>query len=233
VLGLGTPAQALGTLLDLGRFDAPQPVVGVVQDYRFHLPMSPVEPLVLYHDPSLFRWASIRIHPEAREAALAHLKAVWRRLDPLHPFEPRPFDEQLRDNDLTRAFRDSVQIVGLLAAIALAIAALGLLSMAAFRAQTRTKEVGIRKVLGAGVPGLVLLLSREFLWLIGIACVVGVPVAWFGNNAWLNSFAYRAGFGVEVFALGLGGVLLLVLLAVGSQAVRAALTNPVESLRYE
>jgi putative ABC transport system permease protein len=233
VLGLGAPAEAIGSLLDLSQFEEPQPVVGVVRDYRYTYAMQPVGPLVLYRDPTLFRWAAVRLHPDARDAALAHMEAVWARLDPVHAFEPRPLDEHVRDNDLTRVFRDGLRIIGLLSVVALTIAGLGLLSTAASRAQSRTKEVGIRKALGASVAGLVVLLAREFLVLLAVSVALAVPLAWRLNVAWLDRFAYRTSFGAEVFVLGVGGVLLLALLAVGSQVVRTASADPVKALRYE
>ena len=231
-LDLKTPGEAVGALIDVGRFPEPQPIAGVVQDYWFTHAVMPIQPLVLFHDPALFRWAVVRLHPETRSEAMAHLQSVWKRVDAVHPLEHRSFDE-IRNSNATQAIRDVARIVGFLSTIALMIACLGLLSMAALRAQTRTKEVGIRKVLGAQVPGLVLLLSSEFLKMLALAVVLAAPIAWYLNHAWLNAFAYRISFGAETLILAMGGVLLIALLTVGSQAFRAAATDPVRSLRYE
>jgi putative ABC transport system permease protein len=118
-------------------------------------------------------------------------------------------------------------------ALAICIAGLGLFGLAAFAAEQRTKEVGVRKVLGATVTGVIALLSRDFVKLVLIANIIAWPVAWFAINKWLQGFAYRVDIQWWLFALAGGLVLLIALLTVSTQAIKAALANPVESLRYE
>ena len=130
-------------------------------------------------------------------------------------------------------FKDLMYIVGLIAGFAVLIACLGLLGMATYTAESRVKEVGVRKVLGASVSEIVLLLSKDFLKLIAVAVVLAVPLAWFVNNLWMQQFAFRVGLGPSVFVLGVGALLVLALATIGSQATRAALANPVDTLRYE
>ena len=231
--GLGTPEEALGKTLTLTRAEAPRPILGVVQDFHYTIVFRPIEPLVLVHDPSRFRWLTLAVHPDREDEALAHLKAVWARLDPVHPLEYTFYEDQVHHNPLTGAFYDLVQIVGLVAFLALVIACLGLLSAAAYRVQIRTKEIGIRKVVGASGSGIMWLLSKEFIVLFAIAVVLATPLAWLVNTAWLNHIVIRTDFGPGIFALSIGVVLLLALLAVSSQALRGALTNPAQSLRYE
>ena len=126
-----------------------------------------------------------------------------------------------------------LRIISLIAGLAIFIACLGLLAIATYNAEIRTKEVGIRKALGAGVRNVVLLLSREFLALLLVAVVIAAPLAWMLNNAWLTLFANRVDFGVGTLVAGIMAVVVLALVTTGSQTIRAALANPVESLRSE
>jgi putative ABC transport system permease protein len=119
------------------------------------------------------------------------------------------------------------------AALAIALSCLGLFGMAVFSIERRTKEIGIRKALGASVSGVVTLLSKDFVKLVLIANVIAWPVAWYAMNKWLQDFAYRIDLGWWTFMLAGGVALLIALLTVSAQAIRAALANPVESLRYE
>ena len=125
------------------------------------------------------------------------------------------------------------QLFNIFTLLALLIASLGLFGLAAYSAEQRTKEVGVRKVLGASVSGLVVLLSKEFIRLVVIAFVVAAPLAYFGINRWLESFAYRVEVGPMVFVVALVSVLVIAWMSVSYQAFRAARVNPVQSLKYE
>ncbi len=124
-------------------------------------------------------------------------------------------------------------MLALFTGVAIFVAFLGILGLAAYTAEVRTKEIGIRKVLCATVSGLVALLSRDFLKFVLLAGLVAVPAAWYAMHAWLANFAYRIDIGVDTFVLAIGLALLLALLTVSVQAIRAALANPVHSLRHE
>ena len=117
--------------------------------------------------------------------------------------------------------------------LAIFIACLGLFGLASFTAEQRTREIGVRKVLGASVGNIVLLLTRQFVWLILAANLIAWPLAYFAMNNWLQNFAYRIDFGWSIFLIAGGAALLIALLTVGYQAVKAALTDPVKALRYE
>ncbi len=125
------------------------------------------------------------------------------------------------------------QIIGYFALLAILIGTLGLLGLSSFMILQRTKEIGVRKVLGASVPGIVMMISREFVKWVVIANLIAWPIAYFALNTWLDNFAYRIELGWWVFVLASGLALVIVLLTVSSQAIRTALANPVESLRYE
>jgi putative ABC transport system permease protein len=117
--------------------------------------------------------------------------------------------------------------------IAIFVSCLGLFGLAAFSAEQRTKEIGIRKVLGASERSIITLLSRDFLRLVALAVLIGSPIGWYVMQKWLQGFAYRTGIGWTVFALTTGTALLIALITISSQAIRAALANPVKSLRSE
>src|SRR5690606_13726439 len=125
------------------------------------------------------------------------------------------------------------QVFGVFALLAILIACLGLFGLAAFAAEQQTKEIGVRKVLGATVSGIVVLLSKDFARLVGVAFVLAVPVAYFDMNAWLNDFTYRTSLGVGTFILAGVLTLLVAVLTVSYQSARAALVDPVKALRYE
>jgi putative ABC transport system permease protein len=232
-LGFASPVEAIGQEVYFGSSDGHVSITGVVEDYYFKTASKNIEPMLLYQDPDTYRRLMIRVVPGQMPQALARLEETWKRIDPVHPAEYVIYDAQLRrDNEVIRIFNDLRQIVAFATLIALVLSCLGLLAMAAFTARLRTKEVGIRKVLGATIAGVVWLLSREFLALIPLAAAIALPVAWFGNNLWLEQIAHVP-FGPGILLSGIAFLAVLALLAVGYQAIRTALADPVRSLRYE
>jgi len=232
-LGLDTPASAIGTFLRMDEAAPSVQVIGVVKDYQYNTLMDPIDALVLHYTPRAFRYANIRTRPGEMASATAHLEAVWKQLDPVHPIDYSPFDVQLTDNIFNRIFEDLAYLIAFIALLAVLISCLGLFGMVLYLVETRVKEVGLRKVLGADNRSIVLLLSREFLWMIGIAGAATLPLAWLGNGLWLQAFANRIALSPWLFA---GAALLmtaLALLVIASQTIRAAKADPVQSLRYE
>jgi len=230
-----TPESAVGRKFNLDGFDGT--VVGVVRDFNFKSLHHEIEPLVLAYDPvdaagyHTLGVASVRIRPENTAATLDWLKGVWMRYSPLDLFSYSFLDE-----DFARKYESEImagRMTGAFSGLAIFIACLGLLGLITYAAESRTKEIGIRKVLGASVKDIVLLLSQEFIWLLCLAILIAWPVAWYMINRWLENFAYRIEIGWMTFLLG--GVIALVIaaLTVGYQAVKAATANPVEALRYE
>jgi putative ABC transport system permease protein len=234
-LHLGSPAEAVGTYLDLGGGESPRTVqvVGVVEDYHYNTMLDPIDALVLHYTPSQFRYALVQVQPGAVDAAMAHVDAVWERLDPVHAAEYRSLDTHLSDGIVHRIVRDISSIIGLVALLAVVVSCLGLLGMALYTVETRTKEVGLRKVLGASRRSLVLLLSREYLLLILVAAAVVLPLAWLLNRTWLQVFASHIT--LQPWMLVGCGVLtaLLALAVITTQTLRAASADPVHSLRHE
>jgi putative ABC transport system permease protein len=222
--GEGTPHQ-------INRNGQEGEVVGVVQDFHFTSLHQEIEPLILTVRPDEFYYLSVRIRPDDVAGALGFLEDTWRQFSPTHPFT-----YTFLDADFERLYQTEQklgQIFGLFAGLALAVACLGLFGLAAFMAEQRTKEIGIRKVMGATVSNVVVLLSRDFARLVVVAFVLAAPLAYLAADRWLADFAYRVDLGWAVFALAGVGALLVALLTVGYQALKVALADPVHALRYE
>ncbi|MPR34032.1 ABC transporter permease [Salmonirosea aquatica] len=206
---------------------ATQRVAGVVADYHFESLHKPVEPLMLYYQSDRPLNVLIRVKPER----LAVIKSIWKNLIPDYPFEAQfldvAFDQQYQSEEKAKT------LLSWLTGLIILIACLGLFGLAALTAEQRTKEIGIRKVLGASVNSIVALLSKDFLKLVVIAILVASPIAWYATDVWLQGFAYRIDTGWWVFVLA--GLLAvgIALFTVSFQSVKAAVRNPVESLRSE
>jgi putative ABC transport system permease protein len=205
-------------------------VIGVVEDFHFESLHSPIGPLVMFLGESQRR-ISFRIRARQTAVALAELKRQWQRFAPGQPFEYSFMDERFAE--MYRSEQRLGTIFSIFAGLAIFVACLGLLALASFMAERRTKEIGIRKVLGASVAEMMFLLSREFVKWVVIAALAAWPLAYYVMNRWLQGFAYRTSIGIGLFVLASLSALLIAILTVSFQAVRAAHANPVESLRYE
>jgi len=207
-------------------------IVGVMKDFHFNSVRSRIEPLtVLIGDPEELRYILVRMHPENAVGAVEALEETWARVVPDYPLE-----YEFLDRDFERMYRAEErmgEILRYFSIVAVLIGCLGLFGLASFMAEQRTKEIGVRKVLGASVAGIVVLLTREFTKWVLLANLVAWPIAWLAINGWLENFAYRTDLSWSSFALAGGAALAIAWLTVSWQAVRAALANPVESLRYE
>jgi putative ABC transport system permease protein len=208
-------------------------VVGVVQDFQYNSLRHAIEPMILHILPNsyYYDYLSVRLQPDNLATTLRRLEAAWTPFNPERPFEYSFLNE--RFDALYRAEAQLSSLFGIFALLAVLIACLGLFGLAAFTAEQRTKEIGVRKVLGATVPGIVLLLSKDLLKLIALAFVLGAPLAYLGMNRWLANFAYQAEIGVGIFVLTGALTVAIAWLTVSYHAIRAALTDPVQSLRYE
>lgn len=221
--------EPLGKRVSIG--DDERTVVGVVEDFHFASVRHRIEPLMLLYQPEGAPLLALKLRPAGMTESLAAVERAWRGVNPDHPFE-----YSFLDDEFAEQYREEANFATLargFTVLAILIACLGLFGLAAFTAEQRTKEVGVRKVLGASVPHLVALLSTDFLKLVLAAFALAVPVAWFVMRDWLADFAYRIDLGVGVFALA--GVLAvgIALATVSYHAFRAATSDPVQSLRYE
>lgn len=206
-------------------------IVGVVKDFHTRSLHDPVDPVVIVYSWARPRRILVKIDGRNVPGALAHLEETWARHMPGFPLNPAFIDQQY--DALYRAEERLSRVVKTFAVLAILLACLGLFGLAALSARQRTKEVGIRKVLGATVGSIVVLLSGHYLRLVAIAFVVAAPPAYVAMEKWLENFAYRIDLDVGVFVAAGALALLVAVATVSYQAVRAALANPVETLRYE
>ena len=222
----------IGKQFGFGWLDTLGTIVGVTRDFNFNSLHHKVETLTMYARPDFgFGELSVRIKPGQTAAALKQAQAVWNRLVPDQAFEYSFLDDHF--NTMYRSDEQVGQVVGILAGLAIFISCLGLFGLAMYTTELRVKEIGIRKVLGASVGQLVALLSGHFLRLVAVAFVLAAPLAWWAMGRWLDNFAYRIDIGWWAFASA--GLLAtgIALLTVSYQSLKAALTNPVKSLRNE
>ncbi len=207
-------------------------VIGIVKDFHFQSLSTPVEPLVIRLRPvEPYTFLLIRIKGEDFPDTLQRISSAWDKVSPAFPFDPSFLDESFDD-----MYKTEQRLGTLFAAftfLAILIACLGLLGLASFMAEKRTKEIGIRKVLGATVPNIVKILSVEFFVLVSVANLIAWPVAWFFMKRWLQNYAYNTGLNPLIFIGASIAALIFALLTVSFQAVRAASADPVNSLRYE
>lgn len=211
-------------------------VVGVVKNFNTESLHAEVTPFALFYTTShTYRlrtsYMLIKVKPENYSSVLSSLEGKWKSFLPDTPFEYSFLDAEF--DALYRADQTIGQVFTVFTILSLTVACLGLLGLAIYTAERRTKEIGIRKVLGASVQNVVQMLSREFLKLVIIASVIAFPLAWYAMNIWLQDFAYRTAITWWVFALAGGLTVVIALLTVSFQSVKAAVANPVKSLRSE
>jgi putative ABC transport system permease protein len=228
-IGWSRPEEAVGQAFEYGRRRGQ--IIGVVKDFHFESLHERISPIVMYISSSDLQRISIRIAPGDIPRTMEFLRGVWAEMRPNRPFSYVFIDESFdrlykSEDDLERIFRT-------FAWLSVGIGCLGLFGLAAYSAERRTKEIGIRKVLGASTAGLAFLLSKEFTRWVLLANVVAWPVAYYAMSRWLRNFAYRANIGWGHFILAGALALTVAFLTVGYQAVKTALSDPVRSLRYE
>jgi len=206
-------------------------IVGVLKDFHLHSLHRPIAPLYIYLNPQTFSNIAIKIRSTEIPETLAYVEGIMKRFSPGTPFSYAFFDEvfaraYLTDQRMGRMF-------GAFALLGIFIACLGLFGLATYAAEQRTKEIGIRKVVGASGPRIFLLLSKEFLRWVLLANLIAWPAAYFAMQKWLQNFAYRAPVGIVVFLISGGAALLIAYLTVSYRSIKSARANPVDSLRYE
>jgi predicted permease len=207
-------------------------IVGIVKDFLYNDMYAAGGPLILYNHPTGTSFLSIRFKAQANvQNALSKIGTIITANNPGYPFEYKfmddDFDQLFKTENLTG------KLAGTFASLAIIISCLGLFGLAAYTAERRVKEIGIRKVLGASVAGLTGLLSKDFLKLVAISCLIAFPVAWWALTNWLQNYQYRVTINWVVFvAVGIMAML-IALVTVSFQAIKAALSNPVKSLRTE
>ncbi|ULQ53333.1 ABC transporter permease [Flavihumibacter fluvii] len=212
--------------------DKPYTIIGIVKDMLVESPYEPIKASLWHLSSEVENVITLKINPKlSAAAALAKIDKTFSTYDPATSFEFNFVDEEF-----AKKFGEEERIGKLascFAILAVLISCLGLFGLASFVAEQRTKEIGVRKVLGASVANLWQMLSKDFVFLVLIACVIAVPVAWFGMHQWLQKYDYQTPIRWWVFGSAISGALLITLLTVSFQAVKAALANPIKSLRTE
>ncbi len=216
---------------ELRVWDLKKRIIGVVEDYHFESLHNEIIPMAMRIDPNGYFQACVKISSHNIPDTLAFLEGRWKEIYPEYPFEYRFLDETIQRQ--YQAEQAIGKLVTVFTILALFISCLGILGLSSYTAEQRTKEIGIRKVLGATVSSIVKHISREFVVLVVIANIIIWPLAYFIMNRWLERFAYRINIGWWSFVLTGVGVLVVSLLTVSWQILRAATANPVDSLRYE
>ena len=207
-------------------------IAGIIKDFLYNDMYAPGAPILLYNHPAGTSFLTIRFKANANlQDALTKTGAIIKANNPGYPFEYKFIDEDFGQLFKTETLTGN--LAGVFASLAIFISCLGLFGLAAYTAERRVKEIGIRKVLGASVTSLTGLLSKDFLQLVGISCLIAFPVAWWALNNWLQNYQYRVTIQWWVFANAGVLAMLIALTTVSFQAIKAALSNPVESLRNE
>jgi len=230
-LGITDPKLALGKEIDFWDGRKVGLIVGVIRDFNVYSLREPMAPVVLSTWKEVYQTINIKVKPGREKAILPFVEKLWNESFPEFVYEYSFLDETIEN-----FYRQETQLSTLykiFAAIAIFISCLGLYGLVSFMASQRTKEVGIRKVLGASAGNIVFLLSKEFSLLIIIAFAIAVPAAYYIMNKWLQNYTYRVEIGVALFMIAIIGSMIIAWITVGDRAVQAALANPVKSLRTE
>lgn len=228
-LGLGTPQNAIGkTIKVLGRW---RPIVGVLKDFHVNSLRDPTAPIVLTTFKSAYYSLNIQLEPGKTKQALSSIEAIWNKNYPDYVFQYNFVDQTVAD--FYKQENQLSQLYTIFSAIAVFISCLGLYGLISFMAVRKHKEIGIRKVLGASVANIVLMLSREFTILTVLAFVIACPVAWYFMHQWLQQYTFRINLGAGIFVSTIFLSLIIAWATVGYSAVKAAIANPVRSLRTE
>jgi putative ABC transport system permease protein len=223
-----TPSEAIGKTIYKG---TPGTVKAVVKDFHFHSFHNPITPLVIFLDNRMAQQMFVKVEGKNVRATLQKLEAVWKE-----NVQHRPFEYHFLDEDYAALYQTEQRTAGVFttfATLAIFLACLGLFALTSFSIVQRTKEIGIRKILGANMSDVVSLLSRDFIFLVFIGILIASPIAWYATNKWLQDFSYRINIQWWVFvAAGLVAIT-IAMITISIQALKAAVANPVKSLRME
>ena len=230
-LGFSSPAEALGKNFQASYHRETKRIIGITDDFHYRGMQEVVEPLVMDIENSLFETITLSIRVENMNDLMRFIRNTWNE-----HFPGVPFEYSFLDESFDREYRYEEQMgrmLGIITTLGFIIACLGLFGLASFVARSRTKEIGIRKVLGASTPNIVAMLSKKFILLVLISIIIASPIAWYSMNSWLQDFAYRINMNLFVFFVAATGALAIALVTVSIQGIRSAVANPVNSLRNE
>jgi putative ABC transport system permease protein len=206
-------------------------IIGVAKDFHFSSMKNKIEPVIFYYAPNNMSAIYIKTTGKDAQNAIAAAQKEWKQYNADFPFTYSFLDEVF--NNLYKSEQRTGTLFNVFALIAIIISCLGLFGLATYTAQVRTKEIGVRKVLGASVPSIVKLLSGDFIKLVLIAIVIATPVSWYLINKWLQDFAYKTNIGWMVFVFAGLAAIAIAVITISVQAIKSAIANPVKSLRTE
>ena len=230
-LGYSIPADALGKTIQFGLNEMTPMIVGVTEDFHTSSLHENIASVALTPFPYFYYAAGVRLSPGSMRNTLATIEEAWRQVYPDNVYEMRFIDEVLARSYVQET--QNYQLFQAFSVVSIFICCIGLWGLISFVVVRKTKEIGIRKVLGASVSGIVLLLSRDFLKLVGLALLIASPIAWYFMSQWLTDFAYRIDISWWIFALAGLFALLIAFVTISFQAIKAAMANPVKNLRTE
>lgn len=230
-VGLKSPEDAIGKRMEIGLNSSSGIIVGVVKDFHNQSFHEPIEPLCIVSSTRWYSDFAVKVNPASLPSTIEAIGEVWKKT-----FPERIYEYEFLDDQVERFYEMDGMILSLIqvsAAIAIFICCLGLYGLVSFMAAQKTKEVGVRKVLGASAQSILWLFGREFSRLLIVAFMLAAPLAWWAMNNWLSDFQYRIQIGTEIFATAIATTFGVALITVGYQTLKAALANPVDSLRNE
>jgi len=229
MVGFNDPQAMVGTTVKM--WGKTLPVVGVVKNFHTMSLHEPIEATIMLNRIRNYATLSLKINPVGLQETIKQVQQKWEATYPEHIFSYKFLDDEIKE------FYDREQkmstLLGGFTSIAIFIGCLGLFGLATFMANQKTKEVGVRKVLGASVESIIFLFSKEYVKLILIGFALAAPLSWYVMNEWLSEFAYKIEIGPIVFITGLGISFLIAMITVGYRSLRAATVNPVDSLKCE
>lgn len=223
-----TAEEAIGKTINKGETGN---IVGVVKDFHFNSMHQQIEPMVLFLEPGLNRNILLRTGDADAKNTIAALESKWKQILPMEPFSFQFLDNKYQK--LYQSEERTATFFGMAAMLAILLACMGLFGLAAFTTIQRTKEIGIRRILGAGMMNIIVLITKNFLALILIAVLIAIPLAWWAGNTWLKDFAFRIPLQASIFIIPATFTILLAMVTVSYHAIRVGLTNPAKSLRTE
>ena len=227
---LGTAQEAIGTTLILNDSTMVE-IIGIIKNYQYAAVFLNLKPMLLRYTPDSYRHAFLRLDSPNMPATISKLERTWEKIDPFHDLNGDFLDGRIKY--YYTFFEDIMYTVGFATILALIIAGFGLLGMATYSTQTRMREIGIRKVFGAEVNHIIFLVSKSYLWLMLIAAVIGGVIAYLVNNLWLQYLSKRVDFGIGTILAGVFIVVIVGLLTISSQTLKAAQTKPAKTLKYD
>jgi ABC-type antimicrobial peptide transport system permease subunit len=231
MLGIRSTEAIIGKTFSWNKDGNRIKIVGVLRDFNGNSLREKIKPMVVLPFANFYYQLAVKLEPDKIQATMARLQTLFTHTYPDQFFVAPFFDDTVVDFYNAEAIES--KLFKTFAILAILISCLGLYGLVSFMVVQKTKEVGIRKVLGASVPGILYLFSREFVLLIGLAFLIAAPIGYYLMQGWLSGFYYHMAIGWEVFAVAVAASLAIALITVGAKAIKAALANPVKSLRTE